>query len=395
MKTVPFSDILSSVCQIVGLDRITLNDKGFFAIRDLANRRIGQVWDREEWPDIERYIEAYPGNPVTSVDFESPVFVTDAGETIVTDSEEFLVASTGQNETTIQLDTDFPRIYLANFEEDAYKLGTVGSTKLKILNGFYLTLEDGSSYNSEENEYEFTYSTATDDFGDYITSIKIEVPIGSSSPITYGLNGPLTPVLSFLKNKNCVVKLPTNVVHGLDAWDRDPRGTSRVIPSEFLLEEISMEFSGEDSTFLRFVDNNKKCIKYRLAAPRLTGMQVQALSPYSKDACVYFDIKQGHSEYYPSVFFRDSGGDFWVAKTVVPVGTFPQNGSVYWKKLEIPMRFKDYVINGTSADFMRSEGRAEEANIFEGLAEQSIQQQIDVYIRQQGQNMRMNMVYTY
>jgi alcohol dehydrogenase YqhD (iron-dependent ADH family) len=79
----------------------------------------------------------------------------------------------------------------------------------------------------------------------------------------------------------------------------------------------------------------------------------------------------------------------------VGAGTYPQNGSAYWKKLEIPMRFKDYVINGTSADFMRSEGRAEEANIFEGLAEQSIQQQIDVYIRQQGQNMRMNMVYTY
>ncbi len=115
MKTVPFSDILSNVCHIVGLDRITLNDKGFFAIRDLANRRIGQVWDREEWPDIERYTDAYPGNPVTSVDFEAPVLVTDTGESIVTDLGELLIASTGQNETAIQLDTDFPRIYLANF----------------------------------------------------------------------------------------------------------------------------------------------------------------------------------------------------------------------------------------------------------------------------------------
>ena len=394
MKTVPFSDILSNVCQIVGLDRITLNDKGFFAIRDLANRRIGQVWDREEWPDIERYTDAYPGNPVTSVDFEAPVLVTDTGESIVTDLGELLIASTGQNETVIQLDTDFPRIYLANFEEDAYKLGTVGSTKLKILNGFYLTLEDGSSYNSEDHEYEFTYSTATDDVGVYITSVKIEVPIGTSSPITFGLNGSLTPVLAFLKNKNNVVKLPTTVVHGLDAWDKDPRGTSRLAPSEFILEEISLEGSANDSTFLRFANDKKKTIKYRLAAPRLTGMKAQP-QQYQEGASVYYDVIQQSADYYPSVSSKGSSGDFWVAKTLVGAGTYPQNGSAYWKKLEIPMRFKDYVINGTSADFMRSEGRAEEANIFEGLAEQSIQQQIDVYIRQQGQNMRMNMVYTY
>jgi hypothetical protein len=48
-----------------------------------------------------------------------------------------------------------------------------------------------------------------------------------------------------------------------------------------------------------------------------------------------------------------------------------------------------------SADFMRSEGRAEEADALEGMAEFAVQQQIDVLIRQQGQIQRMNMVYTY
>jgi hypothetical protein len=52
-------------------------------------------------------------------------------------------------------------------------------------------------------------------------------------------------------------------------------------------------------------------------------------------------------------------------------------------------------VNGIAADFMRSEGRAEEAAPLDGLAEFAVQQQIDVLIRQQGQVQRMNMVYTY
>ena len=51
MKTVPFSDILYGVCQLVGLDITTLNAKSFGAVRDLTSRRVSVIWDREEWPD--------------------------------------------------------------------------------------------------------------------------------------------------------------------------------------------------------------------------------------------------------------------------------------------------------------------------------------------------------
>jgi hypothetical protein len=51
--------------------------------------------------------------------------------------------------------------------------------------------------------------------------------------------------------------------------------------------------------------------------------------------------------------------------------------------------------NSVSADFLKSEGRAEEAMVFEQLAESAIQQQIDVLVRQQGQVQKLDMVYTY
>ena len=63
--------------------------------------------------------------------------------------------------------------------------------------------------------------------------------------------------------------------------------------------------------------------------------------------------------------------------------------------VEIPARFREYITNGVAADFVRSEGRLEDAQTYEMIAEAAIQQQIDVLIRQQGQIQRVNMLHTY
>jgi len=112
---------------------------------------------------------------------------------------------------------------------------------------------------------------------------------------------------------------------------------------------------------------------------------------------VYYDTGQASSAYNPTQKQLPSRGNFFIARQTVPVAGAhaPAEDSQFWKMISIPYRFKDYLINGISADFMRSEGRAEEANMLDGSAEMALQQQIDVLIRQQGQVQRMNMVYTY
>ncbi len=67
----------------------------------------------------------------------------------------------------------------------------------------------------------------------------------------------------------------------------------------------------------------------------------------------------------------------------------------FWQQVLIPYRFKDFLVNGISADFLKSEGRTDEGIAFDQLAEIAVQQQIDVLIRQQGQNQKLNMAYTY
>ena len=71
------------------------------------------------------------------------------------------------------------------------------------------------------------------------------------------------------------------------------------------------------------------------------------------------------------------------------------SSDLVWQQVEIPARFRDYLANSVSSDFLKSEGRADEAVILEQLAEAAIEQQIDVLIRQQAQNQRLNMAYTY
>lgn len=408
MKTVPFSDILASACQLVGLDRATLNDKSFSTIRDLASRRLSGVWDREDWPDTERFFSTFAGNPITSVDLSGEPMLTESGSIVLMETGEEIVVTgsvTGEMQLKITLETtDFPRIYLSEFDDDAYKKGTIEETYVRISNPFYITKSDGEKISVGARNYNFTYNYLSDEFGEYITDIDIIVEAGSVSYGTYnGPNHPLTSKLIFNSNLNLIVLLQDSQLQGLEAYTADPRNTTRVNTERFVVEDFNdkndIAVGGtaktQEFSFLRFFSDSQKYISYRKPCPRFYGIAYSPTTVYSAGAQVYYDPYQNSPAYNPPSRALVIKGDFWVANVSAGLGVAPSNSSANWSILEIPYRFKDFLINGTSADFLRSEGRAEEANIFDNLAEAAVQQQIDVLLRQQGQVRRMDMVYTY
>ena len=385
MKTVPFSDILAQVCQLSGLDRTTLNDKSFGAVRDMCARRISVIWDREEWPDAEYTLITFPGSPITGV------------TTISSTATEMVIR--------LALDPMFPRIYLVDFDAEAYRQNKIGSGTLAFPNPFYILKSDSTRVAVENKASAFTYLTATGERGLYITSIDITVPLGTVEyPATYGgVNAPLTTKVVFGQNPQNIIQLESAMLQGLQVFGADYRNTTRTSQQSFLVEEfpdINDTATGgplyqKEISYLRFRDTSEKYIRYRVACPRLFGKQFNLLNTYSAGSQVYFDPVQGTGEYNPLSQTVGTRGDFWTAIANVPLGNTPANTSMYWDMEQIPYRFKDYLINGISADFLRSEGRMDEANVLDQLAETSIQQQIDVLLRQQGQVQRMNMVYTY
>jgi hypothetical protein len=151
----------------------------------------------------------------------------------------------------------------------------------------------------------------------------------------------------------------------------------------------------QEYSYLRFFSDGEKFISYRKPCPRLFGGAWSGYTAYSAGGQAFYDPYQGSSSYNPSANGTTIKGNFWDALVSTPQGVAPSNTSSNWGMVEIPYRFKDYLVNGVSADFLRSEGRPEEANLFDQLAESAVQQQIDVLLRQQGQVQRMDMVYTY
>lgn len=402
MKTVPFSDILASVCQLVGLDRTTLNDKAFGAIRDFTWRRMSVIWDREEWPDVQRYMYTWPGMPVESIESGLNILATETNIPLSTeDSEDFFTENDlNTNTTRINFDTNFKRIYLQDFLHDRYKLGTVGDSYAKFLNPFYGSVDDGPLTSVGENQYNFTYSTATDEIGEYITNIVIEVEFTSTNYFTYsGPNSPLTTKVLFMDNQQLLIQIPQGSLQGLAIYTNDPRQTTRAIPLPFIAEDFADQTPqsfGDDVNYLRTFNTSKQFVQYRLTPPRMFGVKYDPIVAYTAGSQIYFDLGQNSGNYTIGDKTKASNGNFFVARTNASAGVTPANQtSETWQILEIPARFRDYLANAASSDFLKSEGRAEEAVVLEQLAETAIQQQIDVLIRQQAQNQRLNMAYTY
>lgn len=386
MKTVPFSDILASVCQLVGLDRNTLNDKSFGAVRDMVGRRISTIWDREEWPDTERYLNTWPGNPVQGV-------------TVVSSTATEMVIR-------VALDVNFPRIYLIDFPEENFRKNTIGTTSVKFSNPFYILKGDGTRVSVSEKEHTFTYITANSNNGEYIISVDITVPLGTVEYPSYsGVNSPFTSKIIFASNQNLVIQLEDDMLQGLEVYTNDPRQHTKCTFESFVVEDkpprddvaTSGTYTQQEYTYLRFYTDSEKYIKYRLICPRLFGQKYSSVNSYYVGSQAFYDPAQGTADYNPSLPGLPIRGNFWncIQNNLLPAPTAPANTSAFWKMVEIPYRFKDYLINGTSADFIRSEGRSEEANVFDQLAEVAIQQQIDVLLRQQQQVQKMKMVYTY
>ncbi|CAB4163154.1 hypothetical protein UFOVP811_9 [uncultured Caudovirales phage] len=402
MKTVPFSDILASVCQLVGLDRTTLNDKAFGAIRDFTGRRLTVIWDREEWPDVQRYMYTWPGMPVQSIQAATNILATETDEFLDTEDSESILTQNqlNTNTTRINFDTNFKRIYLQDFLHDRYKLGTVGESYVKFLNPFYGSVDDGPLTSVSENQYNFTYTTAVDDLGQYITAIDIETDFTNTNYFTYaGPNSPLATKVLFMDNQQLLIQIPQGSLQGLAIYTNDPRQTTRAIPLPFIAEDFADQTPqtfGDDVNYLRTFNTSKQFVQYRLTPPRMFGVKYDPIVTYTAGSQVYFDIGQNTGNYAISDKTKASNGNFFFANTNVSAGVTPSSQtSEIWQILEIPARFRDYLANSVSADFLKSEGRIEEAVTLEQLAETAIQQQIDVLIRQQAQNQRLNMAYTY
>jgi len=397
MKTVPFSAILAEACQLVGLDRNTLNDKSFAAIRDFTNRRLSMIWDREDWPDIQEVQEIWPGIRISNVVVDAAILMETGVEILQENGDEiFFENSENTMPVILTLDPNYPRIYLRDFAEQAWQRDTIGQTNVNIINPFFILNDEGNLVSSAKSQYTFTYTVGDPTTDPYITSVKVDMPFGV--PKWTPISG---STLEFVSNPQAITVVAGQAI---GCWNGDPRKGTRNRDETFIVENmpnldmnttVSTQILSQDLFVLRFPNFASKFVLLRSVAPYLFGTRYDAALAYPAGSQVYYDPSQASSAYNPPSKNLPVAGNFWNTYANAAIGAAPANPSSFWRLLEIPFRFKGYLVNAVSADFMRSEGRAAEADALENMAEFAVQQQIDVLIRQQGQIQRMNMVYTY
>jgi hypothetical protein len=388
MKTVKFSDILTQTCQLVGLDIDTLNTKSFNVIRDLATRRLSQVWDREEWPDTQRYMNTYPGLPISYVNLSGDQLLTEDGFTLTTEDGYWISWNLEwKTYLTLFLDESFPYLYLKDFEDNLYNLGTIETSKITILNPFYI---DGKDINNFDYTFTLESFENFDGNGPFISNVNFifntgiqinSVDYAQALDSRQSANQKLTATIVFNSNKQLLVKLDDAELQGIEIFNNDPRTTTRCVRENFVVEDFDHKKDvfatlSENSSFLRVFNTKEKFVRYRIPATRLFGSEFDPLKSYTIGDQVYYS------------------GEFWncIKNTT---SNYPENVSEFWTTADIPYRFRDFLVNATSCDFLRSEARFEEAEVLNNMAEIAVQQQIDVLLRQQGQVQRMNMAYTY
>jgi len=384
MKTVKFSDILTQTCQLIGLDIDTLNTKSFNVIRDLATRRMTQIWDREEWPDTQRHMNTFPGLPIQSVSLSSDAIATEDGYLLITQDDYFLAWTPDwKSYLILDLDQSFPPVYLKDFSDNLYNLGTIETSQITILNPFYI---DGKNVNDLNYAFAIESKDNNDGNGPFVFAVSFafdqneDIP-SVSYPSTQSANQKLTATLVFNSNKQFLIKLDDAELQGIEIFNNDPRATTRCIRENFVIEDFDHRQSllnvlSENSSFIRVYNTGEKFVRYRIPATRLFGAAFDPLKAYAIGEQVYYN------------------GEFWncISGTTANI---PQSSSQYWESADIPYRFRDFLVNAVSCDFLRSEARFEEAEVLNNMSEVAIQQQIDVLLRQQGQVQRMNMAYTY
>jgi hypothetical protein len=328
-------------------------------------------------------MSTYPGLPITSTTLSSDSLATQDGYQLTTQDGAFLAwTPSWKTYLTLSLDQSFPQIYLKDFSHNMYNLGTIETSKIKILNPFYVN-------GTDVNDLQFTFTIGTNDNNDgngpfaYTVTLAFEqsVSISSVSYATQSANQKLTATLVFDSNQQLLIKLDDAELQGIEIFNLDPRTTTRCSIENFVVEDFDHRESGatvlsENSSFVRVYNTAQKFVRYRVPATRLIGSDFSALTTYQPGDQVYYN------------------GDFWNCISTTS-SNVPSSSSIFWQSADIPYRFRDFLVSAVSCDFLRSEARFEEAEVLNNMSEIAIQQQIDVLLRQQGQVQRMNMAYTY
>lgn len=176
----------------------------------------------------------------------------------------------------------------------------------------------------------------------------------------------------------------------LAVYSRNPQETTKAVQLAYQVYDSGSE--------RKIVINNQLVDGYYLYRKDCPSFEGDLYSPtvvYFQGAQVYFDSGSGTGSFTP-VLGKPHAGNFYICTAVsTTAGQNPNTHPASWTKIEIPYIFGSWMSWSSAANWFVSEGQIQEAATVEAKAMQVLEQEYDKFLRQQGQNGRINMTNTY
>lgn len=190
-------------------------------------------------------------------------------------------------------------------------------------------------------------------------------------------------------NSVTYVTKPADAGEILGVWDKNPLATTRAlsIPFHILVSDT------EERLILLREYTDGVYVEYRTRPPELNGNPWDSTTTYYAGSQVYFDSSSNSGSLQP-VNGKNYTANFYEC-LATNTNANPETSTSNWTKIRLPYIFGPYLSRAIYADYLRSEGQIESANVAEAEAKAFLDEEIDKIIRQQGQYPRYKFIKSY
>ena len=411
MRTSNYSDFLTHVSALIGVDQADFQTTELTFLNSYFNKAIRQIWERNNWTDLCPKGEVrFPINLITYPNdlTQSNWTLTNATATAqalanpldnrITASSLVETSATGVHGYS-QIFAAIPNVtYAAN-----------GYVRPNGRSYLYVSLSDGSS--TWTAFFNFLTGTVGPTTGIGITAgIQKQANgfwywnVGAASSASAG-TGTLSVQLSpdgattsyagtagvgayvwgtTLGTPNSMIpaayyipweQLGENPIDVLfDAWTTDPGSFLPPYRGDYTLTPNGIELIGPTSI-------GPVYLWYRLRRPIFTGATYSASSAYAAGLTLYFTSSTGYGNYYQTL-------------SATTAGQSPDTNPALWSMLTIPYIFFEYCVFSSYADWLEVEGQTMKAQAIRQHAQTYLEDETDRLERQAGDIMPWR-VYTH
>lgn len=404
MRTAHYSDFLAEIAALMNKTPSGLTDDEKTIINPFFNHAMRFIWDSANWKDVCPIGEArFTNSDITNpVDIAASTWTSTAVSVTGSSTRNPLDSRVNMCKILETAALSAHNVYQAVEFVPSSSYSTSGYFKRKGRNYCYISANDGVTIHVAHFNLATGVVVSTSNCTATINisgnaSYKCQIDYTSASTastgtVTYGMTDDgSTLIYTGDITKGIYAYGLVSLPIGIDSQYYTQIPLSQVGESE--MEAVFSIWKDNPALGTRFPQNqagyvdgdtiqlvgtantNPLYIDYRKKRPSYTGAAFSASATYTAGTQVLYTLTSGDQDFYLCLATTTAGQD-------------PEDTPAKWRLLEIPDVFSEYAVHAAFADVLRTDGQLEKAEMMDKIAEEVMNNALDVLERQQGGALR-------